>query len=710
VKLRRVWIVYRKELLEALRDRRTLIAMVLVPLLLYPVLMIVVAQALQIEKARREREIYRIVVPTEGLRRWLAAVVAADESAGDTSQPATTQTGRRATVAGHQFDIEATSEPLAAAVRGGSVQLGVSVEPEVPERSLGDEKNRVVRVFYDPSEYRSEIAMRSIQGILARQTGRLVALRLEKAGLQDDVLRPLDMDITSVASPTKLGGALLGQILPFLLVIMTVTGAIYPAIDLTAGEREHGTLETLMSAPVPRTQVMAGKFLVVATVAITSSALNLVSMGATMRFSGVAEAMTRAMPGAGPVSIPTAVLPVVLLAMVPFAVLFSAVMLATCSLARSFKEAQNYMTPVMIAALIPAMVISYMPSVKLAGPVMVMPVANVVVLLRELFAGRYDAIGIGMTFGSTCLYAAAAVLGAAKLYGQEAVLFSDVGSYRTLFSRRFLRPAARPTAAGALLLAAVIFPLSFYWQTAVATPNMSPGRLAAMTISLMLGCYLLPPLLAAWYAKLDMRETFSLRWPGGWTVAGTILVAATCPMVAVAMSHWITRALPQSEEMARLMGEQEARLLGLPTWLLVLTIAVLPAICEEVMFRGFLLAGLRQRMPAAAACLVVGLIFGLFHADLWRIPTTAALGFVLTWVCLRGGSIYAAMLIHLVNNSAAVLSGKSDWLAQYLGTGEGHSVGVLCAAVFVLLVGMWLVRGGAGNATAHEKGRVRPGL
>lgn len=674
-----------------MRDRRTLIAMVLIPLLLYPVLMIVVAQALQVEKARRERETYRIVVPTDGLRRWLTAVLAADESPGAASKPVANQPRQRMTVGGHQFSIEVTGEPLDAAVRASKNQLGLDVEPAVPERSLGDDKNRVVKVYYDPSDYRSEIAMRSIQGVLARQSDRLVTSRLSDAGLKDDLLRPLEVDITSVASPTKLGGALLGQILPFLLVIMSVTGAIYPAIDLTAGERERGTLETLMAAPVPRTQVMAGKFLVVTTVAITSSALNLLSMGATMRFSGVAEAMTRAMPGAGPVSIPTGVLPIVLLAMVPFAVLFSAIMLATCSLARSFKEAQNYMTPVMIAALIPAMVISYMPSVKLSGPVVAMPVANVVVLLRELFAGRYDMLGIAITFGSTCLYAAAAVVGAAKLYGQEAVLFSDVGSYRTLLSRRFIKPAARPSATGALLLAAIVFPLSFYWQTTMATPDMSPGRLATMTMTLLTGCYLLPPLVSASYARLNLRATFSLRVPTIRTVLGTLLIAATCPVVAVAISHWVTRVIPQSEEVARLMGQQEARMLALPTWMLLLTIAVLPAVCEEMFFRGFLLSGLRQRMRPLALCVLIGLVFGLFHADLWRIPTTATLGMVLTWVCLRGGSIYPAMLIHLLNNSAALLATKQDWLGRYLGADGGHGAVAMIACIVALAAGMWII-------------------
>ena len=137
--------------------------------------------------------------------------------------------------------------------------------------------------------------------------------------------------------------------------------------------------------------------------------------------------------------------PVALLAMIPFAVLFSGVMLAVCSFARSFKEAQNYMMPVMVVAIIPAMIVSYMPTINLQGLMLVAPVANVVILMRELFLGRYDLAAMSVVLLSTCLYAGAAVAVAAKIYGHEAVLFGDVGSYKTLLRRRFYKPQTYPS-------------------------------------------------------------------------------------------------------------------------------------------------------------------------------------------------------------------------------------------------------------------------
>ena len=175
------------------------------------------------------------------------------------------------------------------------------------------------------------------------------------------------------------------MIVPFLLVTMTVTGALYPAIDLTAGERERGTLETLAVSPVPVGQIVAGKFGVIVTIAMATTALNLASMTAVLHFSGLSDLFAAAQARQGTaaadedtlsddaevsaatvgmtqqdyrlrrmqmeresetrVGFVTTAAPIVLLAMIPFAVLFSAVMLAVCSFARTFKEAQNYMMP-----------------------------------------------------------------------------------------------------------------------------------------------------------------------------------------------------------------------------------------------------------------------------------------------------------------------------------------------------------------------------
>ncbi|MFO0972081.1 MAG: ABC transporter permease subunit/CPBP intramembrane protease [Phycisphaerae bacterium] len=599
---RRVGVVYRKELIDALRDRRTLIAMLLVPILLYPALMVITVQALAVEKARRERETYRVLVPDERHARWLQAVLAADEvalrDAGGGADPV------RANVRAEQIGVEPREGDLDALIRAGAAQAAVSVDPP-PDggpatTGAAIDVNRVIRVAFDPAEFRSAEAARALSRIVARTAQRMVLERVARAGLPADALTPLALAEVSVASAFKLGGALLGQILPFLLVVMTITGAIYPAIDLTAGERERGTLETLMVAPVPVGQIMAGKFLVVVTVAVLSCTLNLLSIGATVRFGGIAEAMSRSSAAVGPISIPIGVLPLVLAAMVPFAVLFSGVMLATCSVARSFKEAQNYMTPVMVTALIPAMTTAYMPSIRLAGVVTVLPVANVVVLLRELFLGHYDWPAIGMTLASTSVYAAAAVFVAARLYGQEAVLFSDVGSYRALFARRFFRPADRPATATALLLVALVFPLSFYVQTALGSADMPARRLATMTVVLLLGCYFLPPVLAAAYLRLRVRTTFSLSPPAPRAWLGAGLVAAAAPLLGSFVSQATQRVLPLSSEYQGALESAETHMLALPVAARLLLFALLPAVCEETLFRGFLLSGLRDRLRPAA--------------------------------------------------------------------------------------------------------------
>lgn len=737
MRFRRVWVVYRKELLETLRDRRTLIAMLLVPLALYPILMLVVMQALQIEKSRRARDTYRVAVPDDTHRRWLMAVLAADVAPGTArrskastsnhSAPASNSTlldapstraaeDARADEAGEddgeahdadsngnaepgllqpqaavQFDIFVTDEDLSDVVGRGSAQAALRTDPPVPAHSLGDETNREVQLTYDASEYRSEVAFRSLARLMARQTERAIVARLERLGRGSDLLAPLELREVSVASPSKLGGSLLGQVLPFLLVIMTITGAIHPAIDLTAGERERGTLETLMVAPVPTGQVVAGKFLVVTTIAVLSSTLNLLSMGATIRFGGIGDVMTRTLPGAGAIAIPLSVFPIVLAAMIPFAVLFSGVMVAACSFARTFKEAQTYMTPVMIAALMPAMITSYMPSIKLTGVVPVVPVANVVVLLRELFLGHFDVPAILIAVGSTCLYAAAAVMAATQLYGQEAVLFADVGSYKTLLQRRFIRPQPAPSPTAALLLTAVVFPLSFYWQLSVSKPDMSAARLQFMTIVLMLACFLAPVLLLTWYAKFDLRRTLSLRGTSPMAWVGAVLLAAASPVLAHRVGQAIMQAFAPPPEVAQALADVQEKMLSMPLAMVLLTFAVLPAVCEELLFRGFVQSGLARRLGPVALCVTVGILFGLFHTDVYRIPTTSLLGVLLAYVCWRTGSIFPGMLIHVVNNGAAMLAGKMPAVASALGMDESGRSLPLWLAGAALVAGLTLI-------------------
>ena len=147
--------------------------------------------------------------------------------------------------------------------------------------------------------------------------------------------------------------------------------------------------------------------------------------------------------------------------MVPFAMLSSAILVAVCSFARSFKEAQTYVTPVIILALVPA-VAATLPSIQLKGIFLVVPVGNMVLLTRELFQQTWTWSQVVLVLLSTTLYAAAAIGVAARLFGQEAVLFADAGSYKTLLQRRLFRRSPAPGVMQAVLLMALLFPAAFY--------------------------------------------------------------------------------------------------------------------------------------------------------------------------------------------------------------------------------------------------------
>ena len=749
---RRVWVVYRKELIETLRDRRTLLAMVVVPIVLYPVLMVILIQALKTEAGRRGAEQYSICVPSEEQRQWLRAVLGRDDAERQSQRAAYEQAAKaagekpperedslRADLRAEQVTIDVRrDESLWDLVAEQHYQTGVIVEPPPDAANFADATNRIAQIIYRDTDPRSEFLHAQLERILANEAERVVRTRVVRMAGNDRLLMPLQTNSLSTASPGQQFAKIIAMVVPFLLVTMTVTGAMYPAIDLTAGERERGTLETLAVSPVPVGQIVAGKFGVIVTIAMISTLLNLGSMTAMVHFSKLdrlvlsgqaardaesllAEEKIEQMPppdasvGHGQrdylaarrvleqeaqrkARFLTTSAPTVLLAMAPFAVLFGGVMLAVCSFARTFKEAQNYMMPVMMCAIIPAMVVSYMPTIKFEGALLVMPVANVVVLMRELFLGNYDLPAMAVCLLSTCLYAVAAVAVAAKVYGHEAVLFSDVGSYKTLLQRRFMRPQTYPSPAFALLTLTVLFPLNFYWQSWMVEVHSSFGRFRLVISAAQVCFFAAPALLLCWYLRLDARRTLSLAVPRLLPLIGAVLLALSVVPVSALLQQIQFRYFASDTASDALSGLPEEWFTGGSLLSILLAFAILPGICEELLFRGFLLAGLRQRLKTLPLVLAVGLLFGLYHVSSEKIVIASLLGALLTFVCLRSGSIFPAMIVHMANNGLFLAAARSDPLTRFFGlpkslaeAGAIELHGRTVAFIVMFVVGLLLV-------------------
>jgi ABC-2 type transport system permease protein/sodium transport system permease protein len=232
-----------------------------------------------------------------------------------------------------------------------------------------------------------------------------------------------------VEHPEKGPDAMLALV-PLVLILMTITGAVYPAIDLTAGERERGTLEVLVAAPVPRLSLLLAKYVAVVTVALLTALVNLTGMLLALWFSGK---WSKFFPNGG---LSPIVFLEVLAVLLLFAAFFSGVLLALTSFARSFKEAQAYLIPLMIVSLVPGLAGILFPNLSLQGPLAVVPLLNIVMLARDLFLGQANLVPGVIVVATTLCYAVAAVALAGQVFGAEAVLYSEQGSWREIFRRR----------------------------------------------------------------------------------------------------------------------------------------------------------------------------------------------------------------------------------------------------------------------------------
>jgi len=314
-------------------------------------------------------------------------------------------------------------------------QLRAAVEiPPGFDATLARGEPAVVKIFNYESEMRSGFAVGELRNFFNDYRDRTITARLVKNGLPATLVKPFEVKAENVAPPERVGGNVIGGIIPYLFILLCFTGAMYPAMDLTAGEKERGTLETILCSPVGRTDLVLGKFLVVLTASLSTVVWSLLSMGATFFIGGIliarsgagGAALAAAKSGAAqgftlPTIDPLGTLTV--LAMVlPVAVLFSAVLMALSLFAKSMKEAQSYVSPLIMLVIVPAMM-GMLPGVELNARLALVPILNLALVSKELVSGVFHWNYLALIFGSTCLYAAIALAACVRMFNREQVLF-----------------------------------------------------------------------------------------------------------------------------------------------------------------------------------------------------------------------------------------------------------------------------------------------
>ena len=428
------WEIMRKEVTEALRDRKTLVIMLALPLVLYPLLFLSVGQATQIQRERLDRESLEIALSgelgTSGLMTHFEALEATKWLLVDDAEKA---------------------------VREGRVAAGV-VLSEVFSEDVAKGRQTEVRVFYDGADERSQVAEERLAAGLSAFAEEVQRRRLAGLGVTPEFMEPLAVERENVAPPVRQGGWLLGQILPMLISFLMIGAAFYPAVDLTAGEKERGTLQTLLTAPVTPLAIVVGKFGAVLALSVLTGLANLASVALVAASIPVPEAFAT--------DVSFAVAPLhgllIFLCMILLGMMFGGVMMAVAVTARGFKDAQNFLTPLYLLCVFP-LVLSGVPGIKLTLTTAGVPVLNIALAMKSLLLGEVQTGLLSVVAVSSLTWTALGLVLAARLFTMEAALMGDAG-ISVIFKRRpagsRLHPV--PTVGEVVTLLGLIFMGLFY--------------------------------------------------------------------------------------------------------------------------------------------------------------------------------------------------------------------------------------------------------
>jgi ABC-2 type transport system permease protein/sodium transport system permease protein len=651
----------RKELSEVLRDRRTILTLVLMPVLLYPLLSVAFRQFFVASASGQaeEKKPYRLGFTSEDDQRIITRQL---QRGFEARNAQARQVGADKKSPGPKMEAGVWSD-LEEAVRDGRAELGIRLTKERATGLPGSDAAYDCLLLRPANSPRADEALRLVEELLAAAQGRDLEARLGiRTGRPVVLLRPR-AEVVAELNPGD--NFSLAPVIPLILILMTITGAVYPAIDLTAGERERGTLEILMAAPVPRLGLLFAKYVTVVTVAVLTALVNLVSMFVTVELSGLGQQL-----------FPGGLSPLLLLELfgllLLLAAFFSAVLLIVTSFARSFKEAQAFLIPLMLASLGPGL-LGLFPGLKLEWPLMAVPLVNIVLLARDLMQGGAAVDAVAVVIVSTLLYATAAVAVAARLFGAEAVLYKEQSGWSDLW-RRPAEPRPAATPGGALLCLALLFPAHFVAQGLLARAQGQAPELRGLVLSLLamsllsLLLFAAFPLAVAALRRVRLGSGFLLRPASVTACAGGLLLGLSLwPFVVQLLAlmqhaHLTTLDAAQSERMREALERVRAAAHELPLWPFV-AVFVVQAVVEELFFRGFLFSALRGTAGPAMTVGVTALLFGLFHLvvtdafALERLLPSTLLGLVLGWVCWRSGSVLPPMLLHGCHNAVlAVLT------------------------------------------------------
>lgn len=564
-------------------------------------------------------------------------------------------------------------------------------------------------IVRNSADEKSMIAYSRVKEAMENWEAKILEARLVQAGLPDTLPKPVNAEPLDLAKKSQLSASIWSKLFPALLIIMTATGAFYPAVDLAAGEKERGTMETLLICPASRTEIVTGKFLTIMLFSMATAILNLLSMGLTGKY--VASLGAGGAVKLAALSYPSASAVIwLLILMVPMAALFSALCLALATFARSSKEGQYYLTPLLMVTM-GLTIFCLSPAVEITPFYSVMPIVGVALLLKGFLLSPADAGSLYLyavpVLVSNVGYSLLALWWAIDQFNREDVLFREAERFELRLWLQHLMRDKEPTPsfAEAGLCFVIIMLMQFvtmkFMQAAITDQgDVDPGTLMLRLLMIQqLVIIASPALFMTLMLTTSIRRTLKLV-SASWRM---FAVAALLPFALHPLSvelgtrlSWFFPPLPPhiTDALSVMSSDNQ------PLWFVLLGFAVAPAVCEELAFRGFILSGFSRTGRVSLAIVMSSLAFGIMHMIPQQVFNASLLGLVLGLLAVRSGSLWPCILFHFTYNSLEVFRGRfgetwaegAGWFVSATAEGVRYRLPTLIiAAVVAALLLRWLI-------------------
>lgn len=554
-------------------------------------------------------------------------------------------------------------ETLAASFEDEHAQLKILEDSDIPEgleQAITDRKIDLV-LTYESTEAGHKFLLKYDFG---RGTGTRASERvmevldafaeternnlLSDAGLEVEKALEVELIATDMASTEEVTGRNLGGILPLVLVLYTMMMIINFSTELTTAEKESETLETLLSVPLTRVEMVLGKLFSCILFSVVSMAFILIGIYLMMPLFVDMDALGFALSPKLFVSI--------FLTLLPLLFIGSGLSIAVGMFASSYKESGAYVTPLVFLFMVPAYVATT-PGIELNTMFSMIPILNATLLIKEALINRLDFGYFSIAFFVNLLFAVMSLAFMFKVFTTEKILFGSGKELSFRLKRKNILQRVTIEAADVFMGLAVIIVL--YINLSVILPNYLTFE-GVFYIS-QYGIFMMAPLLLIWYLKARLKTSIGLAAPDsrGLIPGFSFWIAAlSLSMLYQIMISGFVTEVPT-------LVELQDQLLGWSAWKQFFFVALTPAICEEILFRGFALRPLEKAFGGKWAIILTALAFAIVHLDFVRLVPTFALGLAFGYTAIKTRSIFPSMVLHLLNNSIALFMPESFMLESW---------------------------------------------